>query len=100
MLDESRQRVSSPLPAVVSVVKEINEPRYPSFIGIRKASRAEIPTWTAKDLGLDPLPEPALEWTEVLAPPKRETQCEFIQGSTAEEMAAALVERLLQEKVL
>ncbi len=39
-IEEGRQNCSAALPAVISVVKEINEPRYPSFIGIRKASKA------------------------------------------------------------
>ena len=39
--------------AVISVVKEINEPRYPSFMGIRKANRATIPVWTNADLNVD-----------------------------------------------
>ena len=42
-MEEGRQIVESGLPAVISVVKDYGEPRYPSFIGIRKASKAEIP---------------------------------------------------------
>lgn len=100
MMEESRQSVRAALPAVVSVVKEINEPRYPSFMGIRRASKAEIPTWTAADVGLSPLPAPALTWPEVIAPPKVETVCEFIQGSSPQEIAAKLVDRLFEAKVL
>lgn len=100
MMEEARQTVRAGLPAVVSVVKEINEPRYPSFMGIRRASKAEIPTWSAADLGLSPIPEPALSWPEVIAPPKVETACEFIEGSTPQEKAAKLVDRLLEAKVL
>lgn len=100
MMEESRQSVRAALPAVVSVVKEINEPRYPSFMGIRRASKAEIPTWTAADVGLYPLPAPALTWPEVIAPPKVETVCEFIQGSSPQEIAAKLVDRLFEAKVL
>lgn len=100
MMEESRQSVRAGLPAVVGVVKEINEPRYPSFMGIRRASKAEIPTWSAADLGLSPLPAPALTWPEVIAPPKVETVCEFIQGSTAQEVASRLVDRLFEAKVL
>ncbi|MBM2843211.1 MAG: Electron transfer flavoprotein alpha/beta-subunit, partial [Anaerolineales bacterium] len=61
MLEETRQQVRAPLPAVVSVVKEIGEPRYPSFMGIRKASKAEIPVWSAADMGFS-VPVPALTW--------------------------------------
>ncbi len=43
LLEQGRQSVGSKLPAVISVVKEINEPRYPSFMNIRKASKLQIP---------------------------------------------------------
>jgi electron transfer flavoprotein beta subunit len=100
MLDEGRQLVRSPLPAVVSVVKEINEPRYPSFMGIRKASRAEIPVWTGTDLGLDEISDSAVTWPEIIAPPKIDTKVEMIEGETPEEIAANLVDRLIEEKVI
>jgi len=100
MLDEGRQLVRSPLPAVVSVVKGINEPRYPSFMGIRKASRAEIPVWSTSDVGLDEAPTPAMTWPEVFAPPKVETECEMIEGETSEEVATRLADRLIEEKVI
>lgn len=100
MLEESRQQVSGPLPAVISVVKEINEPRYPSFMGIRKASKAEIPVWSAADISLSDALTSAVTWPEVFAPPKVETQCELIEGGSAEEIAQKLVDRLVEEKVI
>jgi electron transfer flavoprotein beta subunit len=100
MLDEGRQLVRSPLPAVVSVVKEINEPRYPSFMGIRKASRAEIPLWSAADLSVDEISDSAVTWPEIIAPPKIETKVEMIEGETPEETATQLVDRLMEEKVI
>ena len=100
MLDEGRQLVRSPLPAAVSVVKGINEPRYPSFMGIRKASRAEIPVWSTSDVGLDEAPTPAMTWPEVFAPPKVETECEMIEGETSDEVATRLADRLIEEKVI
>jgi electron transfer flavoprotein beta subunit len=99
MLEEARQQVRAPLPAVVSVVKEIGEPRYPSFMGIRKASKAEIPTWSAADLGIE-APSPALTWPDVIAPPKVEAHCEMIAGDTPAAIAARLADRLIEEKVL
>lgn len=50
LLEQGKQTVSATLPAVISVVKDINEPRYPSFIGIRKAGKAVIPVWSLADL--------------------------------------------------
>jgi electron transfer flavoprotein beta subunit len=96
----ARQVVRSPLPAVVSVVKEINEPRYPSFMGIRKAARAEIPEWSAADLGLAEVPDSAVEWPEIFPPPSVETQVEIIEGDTPEAKAEKLAERLIEEKVI
>ncbi len=46
--------LSATLPAVVSVVEKINEPRYPSFKGIMAAKKKPVETLTATDLGLDP----------------------------------------------
>ncbi len=100
MLDEGRQIVKGPLPSVVSVVKEINEPRYPSFMGIRKASKAEIPVWSLAEIGVTEEWTSAITWPQVFASPKVETACEFIEGDSAEEMAAVLVRRLMEEKVL
>ncbi|NWF70992.1 MAG: electron transfer flavoprotein subunit beta/FixA family protein [Chloroflexi bacterium] len=98
MLEQGKQIVSSKLPAVISVMKGINEPRYPSFMGIRKASKAVIPVWSLADLGAS---APAAR-SKVLAYknlPIREVQTMMITG-TPEEQAAVLVEQLLKEKVL
>jgi electron transfer flavoprotein beta subunit len=98
LLEQGKQVVTSKLPAVVSVMKDINEPRYPSFIGIRKASKAVIPVWSLGDLGVT-LPAARAKVVAYKNLPMRETQVEFLDG-TPEEQAAKLVDKLLQEKVL
>lgn len=100
MLEEGRQVMKGELPCVISVVKEINEPRYPSFMGIRKASKAEIPVWSLADLGIGETPAPAITWPDVFAPAKVDTVCEFIEGENVDEIGSALVRRLIEEKVL
>lgn len=45
--------VTAALPAVVSVVEKINEPRYPSFKGIMAAKKKPVDSLTVADLGLD-----------------------------------------------
>jgi electron transfer flavoprotein beta subunit len=47
------QTVEAPLPAVVSVVEAINEPRYPSFKGIMAAKSKPLATRSLADLGVD-----------------------------------------------
>jgi electron transfer flavoprotein beta subunit len=46
--------VSADLPAVVSVLEKINEPRYPSFKGIMAAKSKPTTTFSLADLGIDP----------------------------------------------
>lgn len=104
-LDGSMQTVRVPLPAVISVSKEINEPRYPNFMGIRKASRMQYPAIKAKDLPglqMSKIGEGAalLKWTNIRKPPARTGKCEFIQAATVDEQAAVLVDKLLAEKVI
>jgi electron transfer flavoprotein beta subunit len=45
--------VEGSLPAVISVVEKINEPRYPSFKGIMAAKSRPLTTLTLADLGVD-----------------------------------------------
>lgn len=97
--EEGRQQVEAGLPAVISVVKDIGEPRYPSFMGIRKASRAVIPTWGLVDLG-ESAATPAVEWPEMTNPPSRDVVCEMIEGGSPDEIAARLADKILAEKVL
>jgi electron transfer flavoprotein beta subunit len=103
LLEEGRQIVSAKLPAVIGTVKEINEPRYPSFMGIRKASKAAITVWSAADLGLDAArigpAGSATRWPAVYAPPAREGAVEIIDGAP-EEAAAKLADKLIADKVI
>jgi electron transfer flavoprotein beta subunit len=51
--DTGYQTVSAPLPALVSVTKSINEPRYPSLKGIMGAKKKTIAAVSLADLVLD-----------------------------------------------
>ncbi|MCW2934269.1 MAG: Electron transfer flavoprotein alpha/beta-subunit [Actinomycetia bacterium] len=51
--DEGLDVVAAPLPAVISVVEKINEPRYPSFKGIMSAKKKPVQTLSLADLGVD-----------------------------------------------
>jgi electron transfer flavoprotein beta subunit len=98
-IEEGRQIVEGKLPAVLSIVKDFGEPRYPSFMGIRKAAKAEIPTWTLSDLGVA-APESKVAWPEIISPPKREVTNEMITGANAEEIADTLADKIISEGVL
>ena len=79
-------------------MKDINEPRYPSFIGIRKAGKAEIPVWSLADLDVA-APASSVQVAGFRNLPGRDVKCEMLEGEPAAQ-AAALVDRLLEEKVL
>ncbi len=99
IFEEGRQVVESKLPVVISVSKDIGDPRYPSFMGIRKASRAVIPTWGISDLGIN-APTSVVIWPEVMNPPLRQVTTEIITGGSAQEIANTLADKILGEKVL
>ena len=100
LLEEGKQICESKLPALVAVVKDINEPRYPSFMGIKKAAKAEVPTWGAGDVGADGGIKSKVTWPTIYAPPPREGECEFIEAETLEEAAAILADKIISEKVV
>jgi len=54
MLEEGFEIIETPLPALLTVVKEINEPRIPSLKGLMRAKSAKITMFTQKELDLDP----------------------------------------------
>lgn len=98
-IEDGRQVVKGTLPVVISLVKDYGEPRYPSFMGIRKAARAEVPVWNLGTLGIS-APQSVISWPEIMNPPSREVVCEIISGASPEETAGKLADKILAEKVL
>ncbi|MFH1135932.1 MAG: electron transfer flavoprotein subunit beta/FixA family protein [Pseudomonadota bacterium] len=95
MMDDGFDLVETPLPALITVVKEIAEPRVPSVRGKMKAKKLIIPVWTREDLNADPdlvgLPGSPTQVVEVFAP-KPVGDRMMITGSPEEQ-----VERLLAQ---
>jgi len=54
LLEDGTEVIRSPLPCLLTVVKEINEPRIPSLKGKLAAKKAQIAMWKSADLGCDP----------------------------------------------
>ncbi len=96
MVEDGYEVVESPLPAVITVVKEINMPRLPSLRGIARSKSATIPVWGAKELNTDPgRVGLAGSFTRVIRifSPQRVCQGEIFQGE-AKEQVDCLVNRL------
>jgi electron transfer flavoprotein beta subunit len=94
--EEGQQLVEAELPAVLTVGRDLAEPRYPSFIRKRKAAKAIIPIWGLDDLGLEAL-SPVVEWFGAEAVPPQEIEVEIIDVGTPQETAEKLVENILKE---
>ena len=52
--DYGYDKVEATLPAVISVVEKINEPRYPSFKGIMAAKKKPVEVLSVANAGIDP----------------------------------------------
>ncbi|HDD43391.1 MAG TPA: electron transfer flavoprotein subunit beta/FixA family protein [Candidatus Desulfofervidus auxilii] len=88
-LDDGYQIIQITLPALLTIVKEIGEPRVPSIRGKMRAKKLQIPIWTAKDIeakeekiGISGSPTRVLK---IFSPPLRGKK-EIISGSLEEQV--------------
>jgi len=95
MTEEGFDIIDTPIPCLLTVVKEINEPRLPSLKGKMRAKKAEIKRLTAEDLncdfdkiGLDGSPTRVVK---IFTPPARKGG-QILKGDTGE-----IVEKLFKE---
>jgi len=102
MLDNTTEIVEVRLPVLLTVVKQINEPRHPPMRGVLKAKRAEIPVLKAADLDLDPKQtgfpgSPTIVW-KIFTPPRRQ-RGEMIDGDVGQKVGA-LTQRIMDLGVI
>ena len=102
LTDVGYEVIEMTLPAVITVVKEINEPRLPSLKGMMRAKKASIPIWTAADVGAD-TDRCGLKGspTQVIKTftPVHDVKSELIGGEPSEQVSK-LVEKLLSMKFM
>ena len=98
MMEDGMDVVKAKLPAVISVVKDINEPRLESLKGKMKAKKYQVPEWSIKDaeaeeckVGIKNSPTRVKKtWS-----PKREAgQADMIEGEEPAEIAEKFVEKI------
>jgi len=53
LVEDGHEVLEVDLPAVITVVKEIGDPRLPTLRGKQRARKAEVPRWRPADLGID-----------------------------------------------
>ncbi len=102
MVEDGYEVMETPLPAVLTVVKEINVPRLPSLRGLARAKSTVIPVWTAQELGVDNstvgLSGSATRVIEIFFP-RRVGYGEILQGEP-ETQVSSLVDKLREAKIV
>ena len=94
-LEESVQTVESPLPAVLSVVSEINEPRYPTLIQIMQASKKPV-----EEVMPEQVPAPTKPAVIISMTAQASNRKKMIIEGTPDEAAGKLLDSLEKEGVL
>lgn len=96
LMDDGYDRLELPLPALLTVVKEINEPRVPSLKGKMRSKTQKIVVYGAKELEADAerlgLQGSATQVIKVFPPPRLKER-EWITGG-AEEQVGQLLQKL------
>jgi electron transfer flavoprotein beta subunit len=103
VLEDAIEIVEAKLPALLTVTKDVNRPRYPTMGGIRAAHREkEIHSWTAKDfeaepwrIGLDGSPT----WVKRTFSPPPKAPGQALEG-TPKEVGAELVRKLVEKNLI
>jgi electron transfer flavoprotein beta subunit len=94
--------IETELPALISVLNDINKPRYPSMIGILKAHDTKITHYNAQDLNADEskigLNGSSTEVWKIFAP-ERKSDRVMLRG-TLEEIVQQLCQHLKDDKIL
>ncbi len=97
LLEDSVEEVEAPLPVVISVVSEINEPRYPTLIQIMQASKKPVEEVPESQLAAGPGSSPVSVLGMSVQTSSRKRM--IIDGSP-EDAAAKLLQALEKEGVL
>lgn len=102
VMEDGYELMEITLPFLMTVTKEINEPRHTSLRGVLKAKKKEIPVWDAKELGVDEskvgLSGSATQVIKIFSPPPKEGS-RMLEGTT-EKMIQELIGNLKKKKVI
>ncbi|MBN1643666.1 MAG: electron transfer flavoprotein subunit beta/FixA family protein [Dehalococcoidales bacterium] len=102
MVEDGYETIEAALPAVITVVKEINVPRLPSLRGLTRAKSAQIPTWTAQEIGTEKGTvgqAGSATWVVKVFYPQRVQTAEMLKGDP-EAQVETLIEKLKEAKII
>lgn len=95
------ETLEAPLPALVSVTDQANDPRYPNFKAIMAAKKKPVTTLTLADIGVDPDSVGAAgSWTRVVEATERPARAAGVVITDEGDAGVALVDFLAERKLL
>lgn len=89
--------VKTDIPAVISVTGEINKPKLPTLLQIRRAFAKPLQKYSLSDVGVDTVPSFPVDRYELVKISRKNV---IIEGASMEEIANKLVDKLIEEGVL
>ena len=97
-LKDEYETVEAGLPALVTVLKGINEPRMPTYLDIYEAAKKDTHKWCMEDLGLR---EELVSPTKIINvfTPEAKRKCKMLKGSV-EEVSHGLVQELKSKELV
>lgn len=102
LVEGGYEQASASLPALLTVVREVNEPRLPSFRASLRAKTQPIAVWGANDLDVDPgrigIPGSPTRVSRIFVP-QYDRQGQFLAGAP-EEQAKTLITALRSAQVI
>ncbi len=96
-LEDRLETVEAKLPVVVSVTGEINRPRIPTLLQIRRAFAKPLKTYSLADLGIEAARKAIIEDIRVITVKRKNI---IIEGESLEEIAEKLIDALIKEGVI
>jgi electron transfer flavoprotein beta subunit len=91
--------VEARIPCVITVDSDLGELRQTTLQGLSAAQKKLAQVWTLSDLDMDSPPPTRCDLLGLFIP-ERTTVCEIIEGTTAEDTAVRLADRLHDESAL
>jgi len=97
-IKDEYETVETGLPALVTVLKGINEPRMPTYLDIYETAKKDTHKWRMEDLGLR---EELVSPTKIINvfTPEAKRSCKMIKGSV-EEVSHSLIQELRSKELV
>ena len=103
VFEDGFEVIETPIPVVLTVLKEMNVPRLPSLKGRMRAKRAEIKTLSAADIEADPaligLKGSPTRVVKIFSPPRKSGGMK-LDGTSPMDAARIVIEKLREQRII